>query len=43
MGMLAGSIIGFRSPFSHRLWITAAMRRRTPLVRWNFASVDQSP
>ena len=24
------------------LWITAAIRRNTPRVRWNFTSVDQS-
>ena len=40
--MFAGRISGFRSPFSHRLWITAAIRRSTPRVRWNFTSVDQS-
>ena len=42
MAMLAGRISGLRSPFSHRLWITAAIRRSTPRVRWNFTSVDQS-
>ncbi len=43
MAMLPGMISGLRSPFSHRLWMTAAMRRSTPRVRWNFTSVDQSP
>jgi hypothetical protein len=40
--MFAGMISGLRSPFSHRLWITAAIRRNTPRVRWNFTRVDQS-
>jgi hypothetical protein len=35
MGMLAGRISGLRSPFSHKLWMTAAIGRRTPRVRWN--------
>ncbi|OQB76105.1 MAG: hypothetical protein BWX88_05376 [Planctomycetes bacterium ADurb.Bin126] len=42
MGMFAGRISGLRSPFCQRLWITAAMRRSTPRVRWNFTRVDQS-
>jgi len=42
MEMFAGRMSGFLSPFSHRLWITAAISRSTPLVRWNFTSVDQS-
>ena len=33
---------GLRSPFSQRLWMTAAIKRSTPRVRWNVTSVDQS-
>lgn len=36
MAMLAGMMSALRSPFSHRLWITAAINRSTPRVRWNF-------
>ena len=42
MEKLAGKISGFLSPLSHKLWITAAIRRRTPRVLWNFTRVDQS-
>jgi hypothetical protein len=42
IGTVEGKISGLRSPFSQRLWITAAIRRSTPRVRWNFTSVDQS-
>ena len=42
IGMFAGRISGVLSPFSHRLWITAAISRSTPRVRWNLISVDQS-
>ena len=38
MGTFAGRMSGFRSPFSHRLWITAAIKRSTPRVRWNFTN-----
>ena len=31
--MFAGRISGLRSPFSQRLWITAAISRNTPRVR----------
>ena len=34
---------GLRSPRSHRQWMTAAISRSTPRVRWNVTSVDQSP
>jgi hypothetical protein len=40
--MFAGRISGFLSPFSQSVWITAAISRNTPRVRWNFTSVDQS-
>ena len=40
--MFAGRMSGVLSPFSHKLWITAAINRSTPRVRWNFSSVDQS-
>ena len=30
IGIVEGRISGFRSPFSHRLWITAAINRSTP-------------
>ncbi len=42
MGTVDGRISGFLSPFSQRLWITAAISRSTPRVRWNLSSVDQS-
>ena len=42
IGMLHGRISGLRSPFSHSEWMTAAISRNTPRVRWNFTSVDQS-
>ena len=32
-----------RSSRPHSSWITAAIRRSTPRVRWNLSSVDQSP
>ena len=37
----AGSAL-LRSSLAHRLWMTAAIRRNTPRVRWNLTSVDQS-
>ena len=42
MEKLPGMMSGFLSPFSQRLWITTAIRRNTPRVRWNFTRVDQS-
>jgi FixJ family two-component response regulator len=38
MGIVDGRIKGVRSPFSQREWMTAAMRRRTPRVRWNLTA-----
>ena len=42
IGTDAGMIISDASPRSHSSWMTAAISRSTPRVRWNFSSVDQS-
>ena len=41
-GTVAGMISTLLSFLSHSEWITAAMSRSTPRVRWNLSSVDQS-
>ena len=35
-------IMGLSSPETHSSWITAAMSRSTPRVRWKVSSVAQS-
>ncbi|HVF13938.1 MAG TPA: hypothetical protein VM942_05020 [Acidimicrobiales bacterium] len=40
-GTLAGRITGDWSCRAHRAWMTVAISRSTPRVRWHRSSVDQ--